>query len=293
MKFLKKQRGASSNSSKLPNIINDRFRAVSHNIKRHKTVLISACAVIIVLTVAFLAGGNIDNSTLTERNSASTSVSENTINSTAVNKTESTTQPATNADSTQNSQGEEGTKSSSSIQDKSTAPQKKTSENRTEKDKYNTDKVPQGKPEPVEPQEQETIDNRLYCTFSISCATILDNMDILDNDKLELIPNDGWILNPVKIEFNEGESVNDVLQRVCRDNKIHLEVSQTPMYNSVYIEGINNIYEFDCGENSGWKYCVNDWFPNYGCSRYQLKSEDTVSFLYTCDDGKDIGADIK
>ena len=43
-----------------------------------------------------------------------------------------------------------------------------------------------------------------------------------------------------------------------------------------YIEGINNLYEFDCGEQSGWMYSVNGWFPNYGCSRYQLKDGDVV-----------------
>lgn len=61
------------------------------------------------------------------------------------------------------------------------------------------------------------------------------------------------------------------------------------MYNSAYIEGIGNLYEFDCGENSGWMYKVNDWFPNYGMSRYVLKNGDTVSLIYTCDGGFDIG----
>ena len=72
-------------------------------------------------------------------------------------------------------------------------------------------------------------------------------------------------------------------------NKIHLEFEDTPIYNSVYIEGIANIYEFDCGELSGWMYKVNGWFPNYGCSRYQLKAGDKIEWVYTCDLGNDIG----
>ena len=63
----------------------------------------------------------------------------------------------------------------------------------------------------------------------------------------------------------------NVLQREMRKAGIHMEFEDTPMYNSAYIEGINNLYEFDCGELSGWMYKVNGWFPNYGCSRYQLK----------------------
>ena len=63
----------------------------------------------------------------------------------------------------------------------------------------------------------------------------------------------------------------------------------TPIYNSAYIEGIANLYEFDCGELSGWMYKVNGWFPNYGCSRYRLTEGDVVEWVYTCDLGNDVG----
>ena len=36
-------------------------------------------------------------------------------------------------------------------------------------------------------------------------------------------------------------------------------------------------------------YKVNGWFPNYGCSRYQLQDGDTVCWVYTCDLGSDVG----
>ena len=68
-----------------------------------------------------------------------------------------------------------------------------------------------------------------------------------------------------------------------------MEFENTPMYNSAYIEGIHNLYEFDCGELSGWMYKVNDWFPNYGCSRYQLQDGDVICWEYTCDLGVDVG----
>ena len=97
-------------------------------------------------------------------------------------------------------------------------------------------------------------------------------MDLCDKEKVELVPENGWLLKPVEVTFKQGQSVFDVLQQVCRDNKIHMEFSMTPIYNSAYIEGIGNLYEFDCGEVSGWMYKVNDWFPNYGCSRYQLQN---------------------
>ena len=54
------------------------------------------------------------------------------------------------------------------------------------------------------------------------------------------------------------------------------------MYGSYYIEGINNLYEFDCGNQSGWMYKVNGWFPNYGCSSYNLKDGDSIVWAFTC-----------
>ena len=68
-----------------------------------------------------------------------------------------------------------------------------------------------------------------------------------------------------------------------------MEASYTPMYGSVYVEGINNLYEFDCGELSGWMYSVNGIYPNYGCSSYILKDGDVICWVYTCDLGYDVG----
>lgn len=162
----------------------------------------------------------------------------------------------------------------------------------TGKDQYLTDPVPEGKPLPVEPQDV-TIGTTAYsCTISISCATILDNLDLCDPEKKELVPEDGWILEPMTVTFYEGESVFNVLQRTCKQQKIHMEFEDTPMYNSAYIEGIHNLYEFDVGELSGWMYSVNDWFPNYGCSRYQLQDGDVVEWVYTCDYGADVGRPV-
>ncbi len=167
----------------------------------------------------------------------------------------------------------------------------------TGKDKYETDPVPDGKPTPSEPQDTTVDKTTTYtCTISISCGTILANWDAWDEwdeetaaAKKPLVPSDGVILPSTTVTFSEGESVYDVLQRVCRENGIHMESSWTPMYNSAYVEGINNLYEFDVSQGSGWMYRVNGWFPNYGCSRYALQNGDVVEWLYTCDLGNDVG----
>jgi hypothetical protein len=159
----------------------------------------------------------------------------------------------------------------------------------TGKDQYLTDPVPQGKPLPVEPQDAKMGEAAHTVTLSVRCDTIRDNLAWLDKEKHGLVPADGVIFPATAVTFYEGESVFNVLQREMKRAKIHMEFVSTPLYNSAYIEGINNLYEFDVGELSGWMYKVNDWFPNYGCSRYALKDGDTVEWLYTCDLGRDIG----
>ena len=159
----------------------------------------------------------------------------------------------------------------------------------TGKDKYLTDPVPEGKPAPIEPEDVEIGDAEWTCTLSVSCATILDNMNLCDPEKRELVPEDGWILKPMTVTFAENESVFNVLQRTLKEQGIHMEFEYTPAYHTAYIEGINNLYEFDVGELSGWMYSVNGWFPIYGCSRYRLQDGDVVEWKYTCDLGSDVG----
>ncbi len=157
------------------------------------------------------------------------------------------------------------------------------------KDKYMTDPTPAGRPKPVEPGTEEISSETKTATLSIRCDTILNNMDRLNEEKIPYVPKDGTILRTVQVQFHPGESVYDVIKRETADRGIHMESTFTPMYNSAYIEGINNLYEFDCGELSGWMYKVNGWFPNYGCSRYLVKEGDVIEWVYTCDLGRDVG----
>ena len=135
----------------------------------------------------------------------------------------------------------------------------------------------------------DTTENYGYCTIEIRCDTILDNLGSLTAGKESFVPSNGKILAPSVVEFTEGETVFDVLKRACSRAGIQLEYSWTPLYNSYYIEGIHNLYEFDCGNESGWMYKVNGWFPNYGCSSYDLSDGDTIVWCYTCNG---LGADV-
>ena len=140
----------------------------------------------------------------------------------------------------------------------------------------------------IEIQEESVTKSTLFCSLTVRCDTLLDNMDSIAPEKIHLIPESGSILPETEIEFSEGESAFDVLVREMKKHNIHFEFSKVPMYDSVYIEGIGNLYEFDAGNLSGWIYRVNGTTLSVGCSQYKLKSGDKIEFLYTCNMGKDL-----
>lgn len=137
---------------------------------------------------------------------------------------------------------------------------------------------PEVKPEPT----------TKYVTISITCNTVLNNLDKLDEGKKSIIPSNGVILATQKVEIKDGDTVFDVLSRETRKQRIHMDFVESPVYKSVYIRGINNLYEFDAGDLSGWKYSVNGIYPNVGCSNYNVKSGDVIEWKYTCDLGNDL-----
>ena len=174
--------------------------------------------------------------------------------------------------------------------DKNKSPERKNSDGKGKgKDKFGTDPVPKGKPEPVNEEEQKVTKDHFYVYLSIDCETILDHMDEL-TEGLDKYVGDGIILKKTKVKCYKGESVWDVLSRECKAREINLESEDAPAFGTVYIKSINNIGEYDCGELSGWNYCVDGWYPNYGVSRYVLKKSEYIRLRYTCDLGRDIGS---
>ena len=134
-------------------------------------------------------------------------------------------------------------------------------------------------------------DGKLTCTLEIRCDTLLTQLDKVPAEKVNLVPEDGIMLAATEVEFTGGESVFDVFRKVMREEKLHFEYVDASAYDSVYIEGIGNIYEFDCGPQSGWMFSVNDVYPGLGCSSYTLADGDVIVFSYTCDLGADLGAE--
>ncbi len=251
------------------------------NILKHKNKIIVSTLILAVLAFVFWWGGNAPS-----------------LRGWNVNKTDKTIQTEASAQQASQSHNdiqkaeEKNEGYSQELSENNVKyPNHKETENdkETGKDEYQTNPVPAGMPVPVEPQDTQVTDTALTCTISVRCDTILKNIQWFKEEKVNIIPKDGVIFAETEVAFYEGESVFNVTLREMKKNKIHFEFVNTPVYNSAYIEGIANLYEFDCGERSGWMYKVNGWFPNYGCSRYALKQGDKIEWVYTCDLGADVG----
>ena len=136
-------------------------------------------------------------------------------------------------------------------------------------------------------------DGKLTCTLEVRCDTLLGNLDRMTMEKAALVSENGILLETAEVEFEGGESVFDVFRKTLRAEKLHFEYIDASAYDSVYIEGIGNIYEYDCGPQSGWMYSVNGVYPGLGCSAYTLADTDVIVFSYTCDMGADLGVDYE
>lgn len=116
-------------------------------------------------------------------------------------------------------------------------------------------------------------------TLKVECIKILDHKELWKAGIEEIIPDQG-IFYSGQCAFTEGESAYDLIKRVCREKNIALDSQYTPAYGTYYIRGIGNLYEFDCGSESGWRYSVNTKVPDVACSSYQLHNGDEVVFYY-------------
>lgn len=140
---------------------------------------------------------------------------------------------------------------------------------------------------------EEISSNTESVTLSVECSKVFDRYDDLKQSvkQSDILPSDGVILAKTEYAIGSGDTVFDVLSRALQYNKVHFDYggsADSPM-NAVYIKGINNLYEYDCGDLSGWMYSVNGEYSQVACSEYVLSDGDVVCWSYTCDLGVDLG----
>ena len=126
-------------------------------------------------------------------------------------------------------------------------------------------------------------------TLLVSCEEIANDSGVGQVLKAnDLVPDDGLIIPETEVAISDGDTAFDVLSNALNERRIHFDYSAISD-RSVYVKGINNIYEYDCGDLSGWMYSVNGDFPTVSSSEYTLHDGDSLRWLYTCDLGRDVG----
>lgn len=101
-------------------------------------------------------------------------------------------------------------------------------------------------------------------------------------------PDIGTIMETIEVDIGDSKTVLDVLKKAARSQKMQMEYTGSGA--TAYVQGIDNLYEFDKGSGSGWMYSVNGKFPNRSAGNWPLNPGDDIRWLYTEDLGKDLGA---
>lgn len=118
------------------------------------------------------------------------------------------------------------------------------------------------------------------CTVTVECKSILDHMDDLKEGHEEFVPDDGYIIKDYTYKAKKGYTAYDALKNACKKSDIKLTAKSTSY--GIYISGINNLDEFDCGKQSGWMYSVNGIMPNTTCGNVSVDDGDSIVFTYVC-----------
>lgn len=119
------------------------------------------------------------------------------------------------------------------------------------------------------------------CTLSIDCTEAVDHPELLDAETLEILPEDGMMLDGVEVGFSDGQTAWDAFLSAAQDAKLQYESEGTG--ESAYLTGIGNLYTGDAGDMSGWVFEVNGASPDVGCGQFTLEDGDEVVFRYVVD----------
>lgn len=228
-------------------------------------------ALAVILIISIFAGCSAQKA---ETDSAK---DDTTITQTVSAETEQTSQKG-NESKTTDKQVEDTTDKTTESNSASAASKEKEKEKTTSKSS-SAAKTTQKKTTPTTAKTTKKPESTVStCTLTIECTAVLDNMSSLKAGHEKYVPDDGYILSNKKMTVSKGDTVYDVLKEACSENGIRLTASNSTF--GIYVSGINNIDEKDCGKNSGWTYWVNGNMPMVTCGKYTVNNGDEIKFSY-------------
>lgn len=86
----------------------------------------------------------------------------------------------------------------------------------------------------------------------------------------------GTLLSGKSVKINAGDTVLDVLLKAAGTNNVDYSGGGA----SAYVRGIDNIYEFDYGQTSGWTYTQNGVMIQKSCGAVKVTAGDRIKWIY-------------
>lgn len=122
----------------------------------------------------------------------------------------------------------------------------------------------------------------VVCSIAVDCSSISGNGALSAAGKpwLEPYADSPDILPATTMEVFDANGdgrvgVDEAIKQACNDYGIQYEFK-----GSSYLRGMNYLYEFDAGPNSGWMYSVGGRNPNRGCNSYYLSGGEDIRWYY-------------
>jgi hypothetical protein len=89
----------------------------------------------------------------------------------------------------------------------------------------------------------------------------------------------GTIIGTSKVSFKDGETIFDILLQEAKKHNIVVDSRGSGA--TTYVEGIDNIYEFDYGAKSGWVFKLNGVSLTKSIGTIKVKDGDRIECSYT------------
>ena len=89
----------------------------------------------------------------------------------------------------------------------------------------------------------------------------------------------GTILPVTTVEMATGDTVLSITQKIVKERGIQISVTGSKA--TAYVQGIDNLYEFDHGPLSGWEAYVNGKSLDKSAGIYEVQAGQAIKWSYT------------
>ncbi len=118
------------------------------------------------------------------------------------------------------------------------------------------------------------------CTISVSCGELIDNDD-LDAELRGKVPDGGVILPETETAISSGDTVYDILEKVCSEEKIDMTVEDSST--GKFVTGIGGFSSGDAGSMSGWIFRVNGESLTESAGKAEVMPGDVIEWEFVTD----------